>query len=194
MISVLPAVRQSLEQLVDLFLKIPYLHRREHSLHCTLYELLINQGELGGLWPIGKTARHTRLVHKEWPWPDRIGGTRRGNHDLAILSPSSLSAVDDIESFIAGYVQPECAIEIGLNYDLKHLTKDRDTLQKLGYLNNGFLVHLEQPHIKHDPLTYEKLLKFFSECELPSVAVIYRGENTPLVKHLPDREPHGITS
>jgi len=181
------AVERSLDLLVDEFLKNPYLHRREHSLHCTIYSLLHSQKELTGLWPIGGFRQKTRLVHKEWPWakPEEDGG-RRGNHDLAVLSKESLRKVRDLAEFTNGTIWPEYAIEVGLNYRLDHLTKDRNTLQRLHqYTPNGFLVHLEQPHIQHEVDTYSGLISFFEECKLPSVAVIYRA-GSPLIKYIKD--------
>lgn len=184
-------VERALDLFVDSFVVSPYLHRREHSLHCTLYEILLGQPELNGFWPIGDTGQKTRLVHKEWPWakPEKEGG-RRGNHDLAVLSKKSLAEAADLKQFTEGTIKPEIAIEIGLNYALDHLEKDRNTLLRLREeKTSGFLVHLEQPHIQHEDSTYEKLICSIEGCELPSVAVIYR-KGSPLIKHIKDKGLH----
>ncbi len=74
----------SIDSLVDNFIKEPYIHRCEHSLHCELYTMLTSHRALQGLYPIGNSPYKASLVHKEWPEPSiRIDKNRRGNVDLA---------------------------------------------------------------------------------------------------------------
>jgi hypothetical protein len=64
--KILSHVKSAINELVELFLHNPYLHRVEHSLHCELYGLLVKSGELAQTQDYGNNIR-PRRVQKEWP-------------------------------------------------------------------------------------------------------------------------------
>lgn len=73
---------------------------------------------------------------------------RLQNYDLAVLSPADLASVSSTAAFRKGLPPARIAIELGLDYDLDHLTKDiekfRLNIEELaegGFPPLGYLVH-----------------------------------------------------
>jgi len=137
-------VERVIDQFILQFIDFPYLHRVEHSIHCELYRLLSNEKMLGNIYPMNKWV--SQLIHKEWPEyiPRPEKRNRRGNIDLCILSPEKLKSCT-YEEFRQGKIEPDIAIEIGLDYKLKHLEKDSKKLLNSS-VNCGYLIHL----VRHD--------------------------------------------
>lgn len=129
-----PLVTAAINTLVHEFAHHPYLHRVEHSLHVRLYTLLVTSPLFSGLIPIGDSGRFTQPVHKEWPETKAQPAHGRGNFDLVILSSDQLAGAT-LDQFRAGRIPAGIAIELGLDYDLNHLQRDRHKL-----------VHSEVPH------------------------------------------------
>jgi hypothetical protein len=142
----------AIDSLIDNFVKEPYMHRCEHSIHCELYNMLSVHRALQGMYPIKDTEHKTTLIHKEWPEtkprPEKNG--KRGNFDLVILDPKTILDPENIRNckrdFIHGRIPPAFVVEMGLNYGLEHLTNDCYKLTN-SECKNGYLIHLSQPHI-----------------------------------------------
>ena len=102
-----------IDELVWEFLEMPYLHRVEHSIHVRLYELLRTQPFLNRHFSLEGRAL-TQPIHKEWPEtrPRPEKSNRRGNFDLAILSPVRLKRTS-LKAFHNGLVEPSIVIEMG---------------------------------------------------------------------------------
>jgi hypothetical protein len=142
------AVEQSIDILIDEFVRAPYLHRVEHSVHAMLYDILKQQKALQGEYRM-KDGSVTQLVHKEWPEtkPRPEKGNKRGNFDIAILTPSLIEACSGAEMFQNGRINAPIVMELGLNYDQRHLSDDKYKLinSSAEYPQGeffGYLVHL----------------------------------------------------
>jgi len=139
-----------INELVQEFVELPYLHRVEHSMHARLYSLLRDQPLFDRHFPLARGAAYTQPVHKEWPEtiarPENEG--RRGSFDLAILSPSQLFE-SSLKNFTLGLLDAAVVIEMGLNYRDSHLRQDGEKLINSN-VRHGYLVHLvrEQGHEK----------------------------------------------
>ncbi len=137
-----------INELVREFLELPYLHRVEHSIHTRLYSILRIQPHFDRHFPLAEGGMLTQPIHKEWPEtiPRPEKGNRRGNFDLAILSPGQL-ATCSLRDFKNGRLAPPIAIEMGLNYDEGHLSLDAEKLLN-SHIQHGYLIHLlrELPH------------------------------------------------
>jgi len=139
-----------INELVQEFVELPYLHRVEHSIHARLYSLLRDQPLFDRHFPLARGAAYTQPVHKEWPEtiarPENEG--RRGSFDLAILSPSQLFE-SSLKNFTLGLLDAAVVIEMGLNYRDSHLRQDGEKLINSN-VRHGYLVHLvrEQGHEK----------------------------------------------
>ena len=139
----------AIDEFIGDFLESPYLHRVEHSAHCMLFAAITGHRHFQGEYPLADGTR-TQLVHKEWPETVPRPRKRRGNFDLAILSPQRVRAAH-LADFRAGRITPSIVIEVGLDYDEGHLADDDDKLvnslthQEIG---RGYLIHLvrERPH------------------------------------------------
>jgi hypothetical protein len=137
------AVQTAINELVKEFVEAPYLHRVEHSLHVRLHELIAAHPVLRGRFRIGSSAHETQLVHKEWPETvPRPGKNGRGNFDLAVLSPEQVAAAD-LGQFDRGLIEAAIVIEVGLNYDHRHLRGDHDKLLSSG-VRAGYVVDLRR--------------------------------------------------
>jgi hypothetical protein len=145
----LERIKQEVEKAIDLFIdefiKTPYLHRVEHSIHTQLFHIMMGNSYLSQQVVLGDGKTKTSLVHKEWPWPikDKI---RRATFDFAVLTQDYLDKdCRSIKEFHKGASCPPIIIEIGLDYGYGHLKKDNDKLIKFlnqGYI--GYLIHLER--------------------------------------------------
>ncbi len=131
-------VEQSLDELVFEFLRVPYLHRVEHSLHARLFAILAAQPHLSGELPLSDGTL-TQPIHKEWPETVPSPATRRGNFDLVILSPALLH-LHRVDTFRAGNIPAPIVIELGLDYGAAHLAQDAEKLIQ-SQVRHGYLVH-----------------------------------------------------
>jgi hypothetical protein len=142
------AVDRCVDRLVDDFVTHPFRHRVEHSLHVALMSDLLAQEELSGLYEMAG-GQKTQLVHKEWPEtrkrPLKKG---RGNFDIAVLSPEGV-AQTTTDRFLQGRIAAPIAIEIGLNYPLKHL-KDDDWKLENSAVPHAYLIHFSHSLTKRD--------------------------------------------
>jgi hypothetical protein len=145
-------IDQSINQLVTEFVADPYLHRVEHSLHAHLFRFLSAHEHLAGKYPLGSGPNTTQLIHKEWPETIPRSGSRRGNFDLAVLSPTVISGCRHLDEFREGRLPAPFVIEMGLDYDCGHLANDVSKL-----LNSrpyqGYLIHFDRkyprdPHVE----------------------------------------------
>ena len=133
-------VEHSIDQLLREFLANPYSHRVEHSIHARLFTILTSHTHFQQACPFHGGHFLTQPVHKEWPETRHRPDVRRGNFDLAILSPGSLvSATPD--TFCKGLIAAPIAIEIGLDYGVGHLADDQDKLLH-SRVPHGYLLHL----------------------------------------------------
>jgi hypothetical protein len=159
-----PLVELAIDDLVSSYIRHPFLHRVEHSLHAQLFQLLTTIPALNETYELGGTGYRTGLVHKEWP--ETLGRAskakngrppRRGNFDLAVLAPSQLAAVTSLEQFTRGTIQAPIVIELGLGYGDSHLTGDIEKLQS-SQVPHAYLIHFSHvPSRKHD-LTEQAVL------------------------------------
>lgn len=136
--GIIKSVEEAINELVKDFVQNQWLHRVEHSLHAELYHLLKS---LPGIpTELCTSAFTTQFIHKEWPEPKRHGTRgRRGNFDLAVLKPDSPSStIDDLRY---GRMPLLVAIEVGLNYEAKHLAGDTVKLKESG-VEHCYLIHL----------------------------------------------------
>ena len=180
--------------LIDNFMCEPYLHRCEHSIHCELYRMLSACRVFQGAYKLkGDEERSTTLIHKEWPEtiarPENDG--RRGNFDLAILSPNDISE-STVSDFTSGRITPDFVVEMGLNYPLEHLLRDIEKL-KNSNCEKGYLIHLWQPHKGIKDAAIEQLQEIVNtisssdETNLSVAAVVFTSSNL-MVKHIGDSE------
>ncbi|MCI0626584.1 MAG: hypothetical protein L0387_33865 [Acidobacteria bacterium] len=137
------AVEETIDRLVMDFIFQPYLHRREHSIHCELFRMLASNRQFAESCPMGRWQ--SQPLHKEWPeFRLRPGKSKRGNFDICVLSPLTLARAT-LPAFTNGTLQPSIVIEIALNYDLSHLKDDAAKLANSG-IADSYLVHLAQEH------------------------------------------------
>jgi hypothetical protein len=136
------AVEQSIDHLVEEFLRHPYLHRCEHSVHIRLCELLKSHELLAAQVPLGFNGEVTQLIHKEWPETlSRNGKPKRGNFDVAVLPPRLLASCHSMEVFQNGRLPAPIVVEVGLNYSSRHFHDDAMKLLN-SKPQHGYLVHL----------------------------------------------------
>jgi hypothetical protein len=177
-----------IDELVLEFLRIPYLHRVEHSIHTRMYAILINQPHFDWHFPLAKEGMVTQAIHKEWPEsiPRPEKGNRRGNFDLAILSPGQLSNCN-LQDFSCGRLAPPIAIEMGLNYCEGHLAADAEKLLN-SKIRHGYLVHLIR-ELPHDPSIDQTIARLREEKTI-KVAFARFERGRKFVKFLSDQEIH----
>ena len=132
-------VEQAIDQLVQEFLRAPYLHRVEHSLHARLFANLAVHDLFRGEIPLSNAPYVTQPIHKEWPETIPQENCRRGNFDLAILPPHALNSCS-IDDFRAGRIAAPIVIEMGLDYGAAHLAEDAEKLIN-SEVPHGYLVH-----------------------------------------------------
>ena len=155
------AVEQSIDQFILEFIEFPYLHRVEHSVHCELFQILAQRKIFSRTYPMGRWL--TQPIHKEWPEylarPEK--GNRRGNFDLSVLAPDRLKSCSFSE-FREGRVRPSIVIEVGLDYDLGHLTQDAAKLKNSG-IEDSYLVHLVRQDVTDN---FDAVEQFLLDCGL----------------------------
>lgn len=133
------AVEQAIDRLVREFLRAPYLHRVEHSLHARLFAILAEHELFRDEVDLNGGRYKTQAIHKEWPETIPEEGCRRGNFDLAILPPLALYQCG-LEEFRNGRISAPIVIEMGLDYGAAHLADDADKLIHSA-VPHGYLVH-----------------------------------------------------
>jgi hypothetical protein len=152
------AVEHTINCFVQQFIALPYFHRVEHSLHVQLAALLMTEPVLAGCHPIGQLGTGASLIQKEYPEsrPRPEKGNRRGNFDLAVLSPRQLQGCRSLIDFLEGRLIAPIAIEVGLDYDYSHLAGDHQKLLNSG-VTFGYLIHLSREEAA-DPRTEQLIL------------------------------------
>ena len=185
-------VETSIDDLVDDFIRHPYKHRCENSIHCELYAKLFEHRDLQELYPLkqGETRR-VGLVHKEWPEAVRRPGgpVRRGSYDLVILDPAEIKKHTD-KDFIGGRIRPAIIIEMGLNYTLRHL-KENNAKLDFCKAKGRYLIHLLQPHNKISEAELAELQKLLGKSKHAIAAVVFSKSNE-LIKRLRDQTMDSI--
>jgi hypothetical protein len=136
-----PLVDSSIDALVQQFLEFPYLHRVEHSLHAELFNILMAQRHFSQQFQLAN-SEYTQTIHKEWPETIPRAARKRGNFDLAVVSPQQLKRCTLAESR-EGRIAAPIVIEVGLDYDLAHLAGDEEKLLN-SCVPYGYLIHLER--------------------------------------------------
>lgn len=177
-------LESSIRSLVDNFIAQPYIHRCEHSIHCELYNMLMGHRALQGIYSLKDGPYSTALIHKEWPEtvarPEK--NNRRGNFDIAILNPEAIAKCSQ-EDFTKGLIVPDFVVEIGLNYDLNHLSQDDSKLVN-SRCEDGYLIHLWQPHKgirKEDRKELEDWLQ--TAKNKVAIAVLGQGDTGILIEY-----------
>jgi len=141
-------VEQSIDHLLEEFLRLPYLHRVEHSIHAQLFHIMMGHPLLAQRVPLGNDLAKTQLVHKEWPESiARQEGNRRGSFDLAVLSPNLLRGCPSIEAFRHGHLHAPIVIEMGLDYNARHLAEDALKLVN-SRPKHAYLIHLVRESLR----------------------------------------------
>lgn len=132
----------SIDELLLEFLDMPYLHRVEHSVHTRLCAILGGHPHFDRHLSLAGGLSLTQAIHKEWPEtiPRPEKNNRRGNFDIAILSPARISRAN-AEEFCSGRIIAPIVIEMGLNYDEGHLAGDVEKLLN-SKVEFGYVVHL----------------------------------------------------
>ncbi|BBM86841.1 hypothetical protein [Candidatus Uabimicrobium amorphum] len=135
-------VEQAINNLLEHFVQVPYFHRVEQSLHCELFRHLLQSDPLNQV--LNFEHFQTGIIHKEWPETiprEYEGKNQRGNFDFALLTPPSKKEQKiTTDDFCKGLIRPSIVIEMGLNYDFKHLQNDHQKLINSG-VDYGYLIH-----------------------------------------------------
>ena len=163
------------------------------AIHCELFKILSSRKIFSRTYPMGRWM--SQPVHKEWPEyiPRPEKGTRRGNFDLCVLAPERFRSCA-FNDFREGRVRPSIVIEVGLDYDLAHLSQDAAKLKNSG-IENSYLVHLVRQDVSDDFAAVEKFLFTcgisVAYARLTSSRVFYKLVNDSEIKNvaLPLPEP-----
>lgn len=178
------SVERSIDLLVQEFIEHPYLHRREHSIHAQLFQIMMSVPELSQRVPLGADLAVTQLVHKEWPETVGREGDRRGNFDLVVLSPTLLAGCPSIKSFIEGRLVAPIVIEIGLDYGPEHLAGDAKKIIN-SKPAHGYLIHLIRD-LPRDPAAEQILLGIEAKFGIKT-AYCWTAGRSRAVKRVNDR-------
>lgn len=170
-------VSRAIDQLVLDFVEFPYLYRTEHSLHCELFRILKSHTMFATTYPMNH--RQTQCVHKEW---SRRGTSAGGHIDLCVLAPDDLKCCS-FRDFREGHLRPAIAIELGVDYSLKHL---RDDERKVIASESRvcFLVHLVREHVTDN---FEEVQLFLLKTNCKSAYARVTGDRA-FVKLVSDSE------
>ncbi len=181
-----------IDELVREFLEVPYLHRVEHSIHTRLYSILSTQPHFARHLPLAEGGMVTQPIHKEWPEciPRPEKNNRRGNFDLAILSPKRLRNCT-LRDFSEGRVVPPIGIEMGLNYGEGHLALDAEKLLN-SRIQHAYLVHLVRG-MPDDPTIATTIARLRSETNV-KVAFARYENGRKYAKLLNDPQIHEVSS
>ena len=183
-----PLVEDAIGSLVDRFVSAPYLHRVEHSFHAELIAELRRHDKLRACVEIGASGLTTQLIHKEWPETVVRGGRgktveRRGLFDVVVLAPAQFEQVT-LEQFLQGRIEPPIAIEVGLDYGLKHLKGDIEKLVASD-VPHPYLIHLSRigPRVE---AVEDRINGTASSAPRLQVAYVHHGTGGVAVKRLDD--------
>lgn len=183
-----PLVEDAIGSLVDRFVSAPYLHRVEHSFHAELISELRRHDKLRACVEIGASGLTTQLIHKEWPETVVRGGRgktveRRGLFDVVVLAPAQFEQVT-LEQFLQGRIEPPIAIEVGLDYGLKHLKGDIEKLVASD-VPHPYLIHLSRigPRVE---AVEDRINGTASSAPRLQVAYVHHGTGGVAVKRLDD--------
>jgi len=146
---------------------------------------MMKHQELAQRVTLGDKLGVTQLVHKEWP--DNIftkSGGRRGYFDLAILSPKLLKECPSLKAFRKGHLQAPIVIEIGLDYNARHLIGDA---KKLIYSKptQGYLIHLVR-EVPREPEAEKIVLDIEAESGI-KIAYAWKAREQIAYKGVNDR-------
>lgn len=140
-------VEQAITKFLRHFVREPYRHRVEHSLHSDLIARLRAIAKIRhGVVHLTENHR-CRLIHKEWPGTCHDGCHNRANVDIAVLKENDVNHPYPIEDFRKGRL-PACAgIEMGLDFGEKHF--DRDIAKQENNFNEKcfdvcYVIHLSR--------------------------------------------------
>jgi hypothetical protein len=181
-------VEGAIGSLVDMFVRTPYLHRVEHSFHAELISELRKRDKLRERVEIGVSGFTTQLIHKEWSETvTRVGRgktvERRGLFDIVVLAPAQFEKVT-LEQFLRGRIEPPIAIEVGLDYGLKHIDGD---IAKLctSKVPHPYLIHLSRigPRVEAVEDRINDVANFAPGLQ---VAYVHHGTGGVAVKRLND--------
>lgn len=183
-------VEQSVEDLLQSFLRQPFAHRVEHSLHVDLYHSIRTAALLAQDVRIGDSEFSTRLVHKEWPSsePFSVRGVRerRQSYDIAVLDPRDV-ARGTLSDLIEGRFRSPIALELGLDYSLDHLQGDLDKLQHNSVMH-PYVVHFSRRRTRHATAVEESILgagharTAFAHLDLESREFRWKGLNDRAIR------------
>ena len=176
-------VEQSIDYFVKEFIDFPYLHRVEHSIHVQLYSIMMKHQELAQRVTLGDNLGVTQLVHKEWPIFTKSGGLR-GYFDLAILSPKLLKECPSLKAFRKGHLQAPIVIEIGLDYNARHLSNDAKKLIN-SKPTQGYLIHLVR-EFRREPEAEKIVLDIEAESGI-KIAYAWKAREQIAYKGVNDR-------
>ncbi|MBI1754333.1 MAG: hypothetical protein HY014_17835 [Acidobacteria bacterium] len=158
-------VEEQLTRFCVSFLRQPFEHRSEHSIHIQIANSLLKTENLTTTPFLQITAPDMAASQKVWTvsriqkeWPtastlapaknDRPEDTwRRGNFDLAILperGPGDPYQVSSWKRFYSGHEpSPDLIIEVGLDYGAsKHLAGDIEKFKKAKNSCPAYFIHL----------------------------------------------------
>jgi hypothetical protein len=132
------AVENSIDNLIKQFIKFPYRHRVESSIHTELFHIMKDETDLSNDITLADNTK-TQLVHNEWP----SIGIVKGNYDFAVLTPEILlKDCPNNDIFSRGKINVPIVIELGLNPpDSYHLTNDKKKIID-NKIHAGYLIHL----------------------------------------------------
>lgn len=156
------SVERCIGDLVQAFRRQPFAHRVEHSLHVDLYHLLRSQDALAEDVAVGDTGFSTRLVHKEWPSHSPFSSTRstrerRQSYDIAVLNPRDV-ATGTLPDLVEGRFRSPIAIELGLDYSLKHIEGDLDKLER-NEVMHPYVVHFSRKRTRSARAVEDSVLR-----------------------------------
>lgn len=156
-----------INQVIEDFIKSPYLHRCEHSFHAYFWEKLKNDTELYSCIKI--EGEDTQNIHKEWP-ETRRRTKKRGNFDIDILSPEQLKSCPSIKDYLEGNLHAPIVFEIGLDYNNHHLEQDLKKI-KQNRPKYGYLIHFG----RYKPI--EDISSICNDAKVNNIKVAYAWIN-----------------
>lgn len=144
------AVEMCIKELVDKFKESPYMFYTEHDMHCYLYHLIYR--ELYEKQVIEECCtsdgEETIILHKEYPPIDKEERRPRGRFDITILDPASTKRIfsksryRNLRDSSGNPAPPFIAIELALDYDTDHLSKDHKRLTNpKNKVKHGYILH-----------------------------------------------------
>lgn len=119
-------VNNAIKNFCGNFIKNPYLHRCEHSLHVSLYNELIEQCSEKFICNNGEKYE-TNYIHKEFPGRKKTDTSTnklvdRTQIDIVILAKKQQT--DSVKNFLEGNFDIDYSFELSLEYGIRHLCWD----------------------------------------------------------------------